>query len=894
MDGVIDSLLHAPETEPDRTKADTIVSDRDGILEGELQDGTDVDDFYRNIRTERDGVWRTDGEALGVVEAGNTGLEDVEFDYVEAVKAGRDGVIDADIDSMRYLHAGSTAATDSTIGEVRLLESEEDGLKDSRADSITRLMTEGDGLARSIVGEIEHLYSGNNAVTEDSIVEQAGTIQAEGNAITHADAGEVGNIEAEGYGIAGDAEVQDVKELRASTGVIHGRANRIGRLEATDSALIDATVGEIEYLTTDRRMAERSDIEEIGTAEADFYESEDEIETLGFKDCDIGSIEALKVAKFALEDSEVEEVGKLEAVWNGIIRSTVDTVAGDITVENYPIYSSVIGEVHGDIETDLDAVVDSTVDAIYGDVLAGKALFKDSELGLTASDSITAKQLSDASYGNLIVADTIRTDATGPGTTVITADDDRFTDYRGDIDELKGALKDDHERLWPLQVFQPDIGEATSLEELDTMANELEPLLDGLSRDDVQNSYRDVISYSFLEPAYFGQILSSYTDEFENVRMESVQEFGTYLEDMDAEARERLIDLLETHDRDVGQDIYSIARGEHFLDSVKEPVATLEDLATTETDVTYELDEMLLDSPYQDAFEETLDAEQDRLEDALAMAEEAGVTMTMDLERRLKQWEGQRRAGHGERSIDSDELQKELRKELDDKTRAYTLEALRELGKDEADRRYRDIFGGEGLDDDTDAAALELHEAYIFNREALEAVMDGSVYETERNRSWIEEQDIDEELLTEGPGERTYDLSHSEWEDGEFLTAEGEYTARVASPEETLRMGDYFPDSCFATDKLRGWHAAGTAADINKQVVYLENENGSIVGRQMVAVTEDGGLSTFTPYTNTDDPVEEAMDRYIDEWADEMGLDRVEQEKSVELLETERWHDRAI
>ena len=66
-------------------------------------------------------------------------------------------------------------------------------------------------------------------------------------------------------------------------------------------------------------------------------------------------------------------------------------------------------------------------------------------------------------------------------------------------------------------------------------------------------------------------------------------------------------------------------------------------------------------------------------------------------------------------------------------------------------------------------------------------------------------------------------------------------------PLEIFQMGWHF-STCLSPGVFNFFSVFSNAADINKQVVYARDEQGRVVGRCLLALTEDGNLLTFEPY----------------------------------------------
>ena len=85
-------------------------------------------------------------------------------------------------------------------------------------------------------------------------------------------------------------------------------------------------------------------------------------------------------------------------------------------------------------------------------------------------------------------------------------------------------------------------------------------------------------------------------------------------------------------------------------------------------------------------------------------------------------------------------------------------------------------------------------------------------------------------------------------------------------PLEIFYMGGHFK-TCLSPGDCNFFSVITNAADINKQVVYAYDERDRVVGRCLLALTEDGKLQTFEPYCH-DKSVK--FDKIIGELADDL------------------------
>ena len=71
-------------------------------------------------------------------------------------------------------------------------------------------------------------------------------------------------------------------------------------------------------------------------------------------------------------------------------------------------------------------------------------------------------------------------------------------------------------------------------------------------------------------------------------------------------------------------------------------------------------------------------------------------------------------------------------------------------------------------------------------------------------------------------------------------------------PLEVFQMGWHY-STCLSPGDFNFFSVFSNAADINKHVVYARDERGRVVGRCLLALTEDGNLLTFAPYCHDSD-----------------------------------------
>jgi len=93
------------------------------------------------------------------------------------------------------------------------------------------------------------------------------------------------------------------------------------------------------------------------------------------------------------------------------------------------------------------------------------------------------------------------------------------------------------------------------------------------------------------------------------------------------------------------------------------------------------------------------------------------------------------------------------------------------------------------------------------------------------------------------------------WLDGlgerEVVAADGTPLRLVLEPDplEVLQMGRYF-QTCLAPDNFNFFSCVAIAVDINKRVLYARDQQDHVVGRCLLALTDQGGLLTFYAYAH--------------------------------------------
>ncbi len=109
-------------------------------------------------------------------------------------------------------------------------------------------------------------------------------------------------------------------------------------------------------------------------------------------------------------------------------------------------------------------------------------------------------------------------------------------------------------------------------------------------------------------------------------------------------------------------------------------------------------------------------------------------------------------------------------------------------------------------------------------------------------------------------------------------------------PLEVMHMGEPF-DTCLAPGSFNFFSAVANAADVNKRVLYARDAGGTVRGRCLLALTNDGHILVFNVYAHTHkDAVENAVATFVQDLAQAMGT-AVTPRGQVKNLVADDWYD---
>ena len=168
----------------------------------------------------------------------------------------------------------------------------------------------------------------------------------------------------------------------------------------------------------------------------------------------------------------------------------------------------------------------------------------------------------------------------------------------------------------------------------------------------------------------------------------------------------------------------------------------------------------------------------------------------------------------------------------------------------------------------------------------LESVIDGdALWSWPANKAWLERMSaagMDTSSWLEGFS-REVDIG------GKKL-----HVSIEKDPIEALKMGSYF-QTCLSLDGCHGEAALLDTVDVNKQVVYVRDENGALVGRKLIGVSQTGGLLGYQTYARSNHDaalMQQAIDPLVRQFASDCGLKLADKGSAPAALHgSEHWYD---
>ncbi len=131
-------------------------------------------------------------------------------------------------------------------------------------------------------------------------------------------------------------------------------------------------------------------------------------------------------------------------------------------------------------------------------------------------------------------------------------------------------------------------------------------------------------------------------------------------------------------------------------------------------------------------------------------------------------------------------------------------------------------------------------------------------------------------------------------ENATYNSKEGDVTIYVEqNPLRVLQMGNVVSGSCLGSGNGNECSTVANAADVNKRVLYAVM-NGEIVGRKLIALTDEGRIVQFRTYNNRLDlDIDSLFRQYLSDFSEEANA-RLANDGNVSQIVSEQWYDDGI
>ena len=114
------------------------------------------------------------------------------------------------------------------------------------------------------------------------------------------------------------------------------------------------------------------------------------------------------------------------------------------------------------------------------------------------------------------------------------------------------------------------------------------------------------------------------------------------------------------------------------------------------------------------------------------------------------------------------------------------------------------------------------------------------------------------------------------------------------NPIKVLQMGNLVGGSCLATKAGNSWSTIANACDINKKVLYAVDDEGNMLGRKLIAMTNTGEIVQFRTYNNFQNlDLDYLFESFILKFSKECNA-KLSNVGEVKRLTSERWYDDGI
>ena len=207
-------------------------------------------------------------------------------------------------------------------------------------------------------------------------------------------------------------------------------------------------------------------------------------------------------------------------------------------------------------------------------------------------------------------------------------------------------------------------------------------------------------------------------------------------------------------------------------------------------------------------------------------------------------------------------------------------------------KKFNNIFGftpQPKLCDDYKNVLLMYH-GTKYNRKLLKNLVEGS---RENLYTWKASHPKNIEYIEKM---RSHKINIDNWVKG-YRKIFNNVTARLPkiilytekNPLKVLNMGNYF-STCLSAGGIFSYSAIANAAEINKHVIFAEDQNGVIMARQLIVLTNKGEIVTYEIYNRSDIGIEPLFITFIKEFALYCNTELTGYDK-IDSIITPNWYD---
>jgi len=112
-------------------------------------------------------------------------------------------------------------------------------------------------------------------------------------------------------------------------------------------------------------------------------------------------------------------------------------------------------------------------------------------------------------------------------------------------------------------------------------------------------------------------------------------------------------------------------------------------------------------------------------------------------------------------------------------------------------------------------------------------------------------------------------------------------------PMRQLMIGEVVRDSCLGVGKGNSYNAINVTVDADKAVLYAVDPKGNIMGRKIIAISDEHKLVQYHAYQASDLALDKSFEKFIDELSSKMNIE-LANHGLVKGLHHDHWYNDGI